>query len=41
MDVVKKLGFDEKQITTLDVDSIYRYYHYDLDSIYDLRFEEE
>ena len=41
MDVVRKLGFDEKQITTLDVDSIYRYYHYDLDSIYDLRFEEE
>ena len=41
MDVVKKLGFDEKQITTLDVDSIYRHYDYDLDSIYDLRFEEE
>ena len=41
MDVVKKLGFDENQITTLDVDSIYRHYDYDLDSIYDLRFEEE
>ena len=41
MDVVKKLGFDENQIITLDVDSIYRHYDYDLDSIYDLRFEEE
>ena len=41
MDVVRKLGFDENQITTLDVDSIYRHYDYDLDSIYDLRFEEE
>lgn len=41
MDVVRKLGYDENQITTLDVDSIYRHYDYDLDSIYDLRFEEE
>lgn len=41
IEVVKKLGFSDNQITTLDVDSIYRHYGVDLDKIKNLCFEEE
>ncbi len=41
IEVVKKLGFSDSQITTLDVDSIYRHYGIDLDNSKNLCFEEE
>ena len=38
MTVVKKLGYNEDEITTLDVDSIYKKYGYDLKMIDELKF---
>ena len=40
MTVVKKLGYNEDEITTLDVDSIYKKYGYDLKMIDELKFQE-
>lgn len=38
MTVVKKLGYNENEITTLDVDSIYKKYGHDLKMIDELKF---
>ena len=38
MTVVKKLGYNEDKITTLDVDSIYKKYGYNLNVIDELKF---
>ena len=38
MTVVKKLGYNEDRITTLDVDSIYKKYGYNLNVIDELKF---
>ena len=40
MTVVKKLGYNEDKITTLDVDSIYKKYGYNLNGIDELKFQE-
>ena len=40
MTVVKKLGYNEDKITTLDVDSIYKKYGYNLNVIDELKFQE-
>ena len=40
MTVVKKLGYNEDRITTLDVDSIYKKYGYNLNVIDELKFQE-
>lgn len=37
--MIEKLGVDKKNITTMDVDSIYRHYGYE--EIHDLSFDEE
>lgn len=37
--MIEKLGVDEKNVTTMDVDSIYKYYGYE--EIHDLSFDEE
>lgn len=37
--MIEKLGVDKKNVTTMDVDSIYKHYGYD--SIHDLSFDEE
>ena len=39
--VVKLLGFDENDITTKDVESIYLDYGFNLEEIYDLKLEED
>ena len=41
MTLIRKLGYNEDEITTLDVDSIYKKYGYNLDEIKELKFEEE
>ena len=41
MTVVKRLGYNNNDITTLDVDSIYKKYGYNLNEIKKLKFEEE
>ena len=41
MTFIRKLGYNEDEITTLDVDSIYKKYGYNLDEIKELKFEEE
>jgi len=41
MTLIRKLGYNEDEITTLDVDSIYKKYGYSLDEIKELKFEEE
>lgn len=38
---LKKLGYTEDEVTTLDVDSIYKKYGFDLDKIKKLEFEED
>lgn len=41
MTFIRKLGYNEDEITTLDVDSIYKKYGYNLGEIKELKFEEE
>lgn len=40
-DIVHKLGFQEKDIVTTDVEGIYLQYGHQLDKIYNLKLEEE
>lgn len=39
--IVDALGYKKSEITTLDVESIYLKYGYNLEEIYDLKLEEE
>lgn len=41
MATIAKLGYNKDDITTLDVDSIYQKYGYDLNNIRELKFEED
>ena len=41
LEITKKLGYSKDEITTLDVDSIYKKYGYDLNKIKELKLEED
>lgn len=41
LEAIDLLGLSREKLTTLDVQSIYEYYGYDLEEIKDLSFKEE
>ncbi len=41
MAMIRKLGYNDTDITTIDVDNIYKKYGYNLNDIKELKFEEE
>ncbi len=41
LEITKKLGYSKDEVTTLDVDSIYKKYGYDLNKIKELKLEED